>query len=127
MDYKHFSDEKGSDFSKLSGDIQRAIETQANIDLQAYKLSKRYGHVIKDEETEENLFRKLCKKYAEKSEKDLKKLVIMESRALYFYPLTKDRLEYYEREARERAETMDMNVDNKMYNSFVAYSKNKGR
>jgi len=127
MDYRHFSDEKGSNFSKLSGDIQRAIETQANIDLQAYKLSKHYGHVIKDEETEDGLFRMLCKEYAEKSEKELKKLVIMESRALYFYPLTKDRFEYYERKARERAETMDININKEMYSSFVACNKNNGR
>ena len=126
MKYRHFSDEKGSNFEKLSEDIQRAIETQANIDLQAYKLSKHYGHVIKDEETEDGLFRMLCKEYAEKSEKDLKKLVIMESRALYFYPLTKDRMEYYMTKAKERAETMDRDIDSQTRSNYK-FNKDTGR
>lgn len=126
MKYRHFSDEKGSNFEKLSEDIKRAIETQANIDLQAHKLCKYYGHVLKDDETEEGLFKMICKEYAAKSEEELRKLVIVESRILYFYPLTKDRMEYYMTKAKERAETMDRDIDSQTRSNYK-FNKDTGR
>ena len=110
MKYRHFHDEKGSNFNKLSGDIQRAIETQANIDVEAHKLSRFYGHVLKDDETETGLFRMICQEYADKSGIELKKLVILDSKALYYYPMTKDRMKYYESLAKERAIILDKKI-----------------
>lgn len=123
MKYRHFSDEKGSNFSKLSGDVKRAIETQANIDVEAHKLSRFYGHVLKDDETETGLFNMLCREYIDKSEIELKKLVILESKYLYYYPLTQDRFEYYEKLAQERAKIMDTNIYSQTYQHFKDYSR----
>lgn len=111
MIYKHFLDfTKNSPFDKLSGDQKRAVETQANIDLEAHKLSRYYKKAIKDEEIENELFKALCKYYAKASENELKKMVILDSKALYYYPLTKNRIEYYEKLAKERADAMDRNI-----------------
>ena len=111
MIYKHFLDfTKNSPFDKLSGDQKRAVETQANIDLEAHKLSRYYKKAIKDEEIENELFKALCKYYAKASENELKKMVILDSKALYYYPLTKSRIEYYEKLAKERADAMDRNI-----------------
>ena len=123
MKYRHFHDEKGSNFSKLSGDVKRAIETQANIDVEAHKLSRFYGHVLKDDETETGLFNMICKEYANKSDIELKKCVILESKYLYYYPLTKDRMEYYESLAKERAKTMDNNIYSQTYQHFKDFSR----
>lgn len=111
MKYRYFSGfNENSNFMKLSGDIQRAIETQANIDLLANKMSKYYGKPIKGEEIEEGLFNEFCEQYALKSNEELKKLVILDSKILYLYPLTKDRMEYYKAKAKEKAELLDENV-----------------
>jgi len=110
MKYRYFSKGEESIFNKLSGNVQRAIETQANIDVEAHKLSRYYGHVLKDNETETGLFNMICEEYSRKSEEDLKKLVAFDSRALYYYPLKKDREEYYESLAKERAKRMDDNI-----------------
>ena len=60
MIYRHYLDfTKNSPFDKLSGDQKRAVETQANIDLEAHKLSKYYKRAIKEEEIERNCL-KLC-------------------------------------------------------------------
>ena len=123
MEYRHFHDEKGSNFSKLSGNIQRAIETQANIDVEAHKLSRFYGHVLKDDETETGLFNMLCKEYADKPEIELKKLAILDSKALYYYPMTKDRMEYYESLAKKRAKRMDANIYAQTYQHFKDFSR----
>lgn len=123
MKYRHFSDEKESNFNKLSEDIKRAIETQANIDVEAHKLSRFYGHVLKDDETETGLFNMLCQEYTNKSEIELKKLVILESKALYYYPLKKERFEYYERLAKERAKTMDKDIYNQTYQHYKDFSR----
>ena len=123
MKYRHFHDEKGSNFSKLSGDVKRAIETQANIDVEAHKLSRFYGHVLKDDETETGLFNMICKEYANKSDIELKKCVILESKYLYYYPLTQDRMEYYESLAKERAKVMDNNIYSQTYQHFKDFSR----
>lgn len=110
MKYRYFSKGEGSIFNTLSGNVQRAIETQANIDVEAHKLSKYYGHVLKDDETETGLFNMICEEYSRKSEEDLKKLVVFDSRTLYYYPFKKDREEYYESLAKERAKRMDNDI-----------------
>ena len=110
MKHRYFSKGEGSIFNTLSGNVQRAIETQANIDVEAHKLSKYYGHVLKDDETETGLFNMICEEYSRKSEEDLKKLVAFDSRALYHYPFKKDREEYYESLAKERAKRMDNDI-----------------
>lgn len=122
MKYRYFSGfDENSNFMKLSGNIQRAIETQANIDLLANKLSKYYNKSIQGEEAEEKAFNTFCEQYASKNEDELKKLVIIDSKILYFYPLTKDRMRYYETRAKEKAEILDKNVRirvNKHYKDF---------
>jgi hypothetical protein len=123
MIYRHYSDNKNSPFGKLSGDIQRAIETQANIDVEAHKQSKYHGKAIKDEEIEFELFKALCKQYALKSEKELQRLVILDSKALYYYPLTKDRMAYYEKLAKEKADSMDRNIISRISKHFKDFSK----
>lgn len=45
----------------------------------------------------------------ESLEKDVKKYVIKDSRALYFFPLEKDRSRYYEQQSREYADRLDNN------------------
>ena len=47
MIYRHYSDNKNSPFGKLSSDIQRAIETQANTDL--FKAITDYQTTINNE------------------------------------------------------------------------------
>lgn len=123
MIYRHYSDNKNSPFGKLSGDIQRAIETQANIDVEAHKQSKYYYKAIKDEEIELELFKTLCKQYAKQSKKELKKLIILDSKALYYCPLTEDRMLYYERLAKEKAESMDRTIIFRMSKHFKDFSK----
>ena len=110
MKYRYFSKGEGSIFNTLCGNVQRAIETQANIDVEAHKLSKYYGYVLKDDETETGLFNMICEEYSRKSEEDLKKLVEFDSRALYYYPFKKDREEYYESLAKERSKRMDNDI-----------------
>lgn len=124
MKYRYFTGfNENSKFIKLSGDIQRAIETQANIDLLANKISKYYGKPIQDDEIEEKLFNEFCEQYASKDEKELKKLVILDSKILYLYPLTKDRIQYYEDKAKEKAEFLDTNVAIQIKNHFMTNKK----
>lgn len=123
MIYRHYFDNKNSPFGKLSGDIQRAIETQANIDVEAHKQSRYYNKSLKDEEIEIELFKALCKQYAKQSEKELKRLVILDSKALYYYPSTKERMLYYEKLAKDKAESMDRTIIARMSNHFKDYSK----
>ena len=124
MDYRHFSGfDMNSNFEKLSGDKRRAIETQANIDLEAHKLSKYYKKAFQMEGTEEKLFNILCDQYANKSEIEIKKLVILDSKALYYYPLTKDRMNYYQNLAKEKAELMDNKIFIQTKEHFKSFSR----
>ena len=95
MNYRHFSFlKKESKFIELSGDKQRAIETQANIAVEAHKISRYY-----------------------------KKYVILDSKALYYYPLTKDRYAYYEQLAKEKAKLMDNNIFIETQKHFKQFSR----
>ena len=124
MKYRHFSNyERGSNFNNLSGEKQRAIETQANIDTEAYKLSRYYKPALKTEETEQQLFNMLCDEYSNKSDIEIKKMVILDSKALYYYPLTKDRHEYYERLAKEEANRIDKKIYIESHMHFGDYSR----
>ena len=124
MEYMHFSFiKKESNFNTLSGDKQRAIETQVNIAVEAHRLSKYYGKAMSNEQTRQNFFDMLCDVYSNKSEEELKKYVILDSKALYYYPLTKDRYEYYEKLAKEKAEKMDKNIQFFTKDHFSSFSK----
>lgn len=124
MKYMHFSFiKKESNFNILSGDKQRAIEMQANIVVEARRLSKYYGKAMLNEQTRQNFFDTLCDIYSNKSEEELKKYVILDSKALYYYPLTKDRYEYYEKLAKEKAERMDKNMQFFTKDHFKDFSK----
>ena len=123
MEYRHFSGfDMHSNFENLAGHVQRAIETQANIDLEAYKQSQYNKKRVDSEDKEVELFNKICDEYANSSELKLKKLVILESRALYFYSLTEDRMNFYESQAMEMAKKMDESVvsgrNNRVKNCF---------
>ena len=124
MEYMHFSFiKKESNFNTLSGDKQRAIETQVNIAVEAHRLSKYYGKAMSNEQIRQNFFDMLCDVYSNKSEEELKKYVILDSKALYYYPLTKDRYEYYEKLAKEKAERMDKNIQFFTKDRFSNFSK----
>ena len=124
MKYMHFSFiKKESNFNTLSGDKQRAIETQLNIVVVAFILSKYYGKAMSNEQARQNFFDTLCDIYSNKSEEELKKYVILDSKALYYYPLTKDRYEYYEKLAKEKAERMDKNMQFFTKDHFKDFSK----
>jgi chlorite dismutase len=124
MQYRHFSGfNKESNFEKLSGDKQRAIETQANIDVEAHKLSRYYKAAMRSEETQEQLFNLLCNEYANKSENEIKKLVILDSKYLYCYPLTKDRMNHYQKLAEEKAQLMDKNIFIQTRDHFTSFCK----
>lgn len=111
MKYRHFSGfDMDSNFENLAGHVQRAIEAQANIDLMAHKFSECSREEIDGEDKEIELFNKLCDEYANKSEQKLKELVILDSKALYYYSLTSERMSFYESQARERALQMDKNA-----------------
>lgn len=119
MEYRHYTGfNKNSNFEKLSGDIQRAILTQVNIELEARKLSKYFQKSFKDESIQEEFFNMTCDQYSNKDEKELKKLVIMESKSLYFHPLTEDRFKYYEMQAELRAKQLDNNIKIRMSDHF---------
>ena len=124
MKFRHFSGfNLNSNFEKLTGDIQRAIEMQANIDLMANKISKYYGKQIKGDKIEEQLFNEFCNLYANKDENTLKRLVISESKALYYYPLTKDRMNYYEQLAMEKASRLDKDVITQVQDHYKQFSR----
>lgn len=124
MEYMHFSfTKKESNFNNLSGDKQRAIETQVNIAVEAHRLSKYYGKAMSNEQTRQNFFDMLCDVYSNKSEEELKKYVILDSKALYYYPLTKDRYAYYDRLAEEKAKRMDKNIFIQTRDHFSSFSK----
>jgi len=124
MEYMHFSFiKKESNFNNLSGDKQRAIETQVNIAVEAHRLSKYYGKAMSNEQTRQNFFDMLCDVYSNKSEEELKKYVILDSKALYYYPLTKDRYAYYDRLAEEKAKRMDKNIFIQTRDHFSSFSK----
>ena len=122
MNYRHFTGfNENSKFEKLSGDIQRAIETQTNIDLEARKISQYFRKTFSDEDVQVTFFNKTCEEYANKDENELKKLVIKESKALYFYPLTKDRFEYYDNLAELEAKKLDSIIKYKVNDHFKEY------
>ena len=124
MKYRHFSGfNKESNFEKLSGDKQRAIETQANIELEAHILSKYYKFAMKDVETQQDFFNLLCDEFSNKSEEEIKKFVILDSKALYYYPLTKNRFDYYQNLAEERAKRIDMEIFIQTNRHFATFSK----
>lgn len=124
MNYRHFSGfNKESNFEKLSGIEQRAIETQANIDLEVHKLSKYYKAAFKEENTEIELFNILCDEYSNKPRKEIKKFVLLDSKALYYYPLTEDRMNYYQRIAEEKVKTFDNNIFIQTCGKFKKFSK----
>ena len=59
-----------------------------------------------------------CDQYSNKDEKELKKLVIMDSKTLYFHPLTEDRMKYYESLAELKAKQIDDNIKIRMSDHF---------
>lgn len=124
MNYRHFSFlKKESKFIKLSGDMQRAIETQVNIAVEAHKISRYYKKPMQDENLQQQFFDMLCDIYANKSEQEIKKYVIFDSKTLYYYPLTKDRYAYYDRLAEEKAKRMDRNIFIQTMDHFSSFSK----
>ena len=124
MNYRHFSFlKKESKFIKLSGDKQRAIETQANIAVEAHKISRYYKKSMQNEELQQQFFDMLCDIYANKSEQEIKKYVILDSKALYYYPLTKDRYAYYDKLAEEKARKMDNDIFIETRKHFKQFSR----
>lgn len=124
MNYRHFSFlKKESKFAELSGDKQRAIETQANILIEARKMSRSFKDAMQDENIQQTMFDIACDIYANKSEQEIKKYVIFDSKALYYYPLTEDRHAYYEQLAKEKADL----IDNKAFLEVLKHSKQFSR
>lgn len=124
MNYRHFSFlKKESKFIELSGDKQRAIETQANIAVEAHKMSRYYKKSMQDEELQQQFFDMLCDVYANKSEQEIKKYIILDSKALYCYPLTKDRYAYYDKLAEEKAKRMDNDIFIETQKHFKTFSR----
>lgn len=125
MNYRHFSGNKGeSKFIELTEEQKRAVETQANIDVEAHKLSRFYKPAMNEEGVEEQLFNMLCNEYASKPETELKRYVILDSKALYYYPLTENRHKYYMKLAEERAKKMDERIIlEKQLSEFKNYSR----
>lgn len=124
MNYRHFSfSKKESKFAELSGDKQRAIETQANILIEARKISHSFKDAMQDDNIQQTMFDIVCDIYANKPEQEIKKYVIFDSKALYYYPLTKDRYAYYEQLAKEKADS----IDNKVFLEALKYSKQFSR
>ena len=122
MNYRHFTGfNENSKFEKLSGDIQRAIETQTNIDLEARKISQYFRKAFSNEDVQVKFFNKTCEEYANKDENELKKLVIKESKALYFHPLTKDMFEYYDNLAELEAKKLDNIIKYRVNGHFKEY------
>ncbi len=109
MEYLHYSNFcSHSPFSKLSGNYQRAIETQANIDLEARKVSKTYQKSFTSDAVQLNFFNKRCDYYAQKGPIELKRLAIFCSKAIYFFPLSTDRMTYYKNKAYQQSLRIDL-------------------
>lgn len=123
MEYRYFSGKHESKFRTLSGDLQRAIETQVNIDLEARKISKYLGKSYASPSVQDYFFNERCEKYANASEDELKKLKILESKALYYHPLTKDRMNYYQSRAIELSKSIDIDTKYKMIEHFKDFEK----
>ena len=111
MEYRYFTGKKDSKFRTLSGGIQRAIETQVNIELEARKRSKYLGVSFDAEGIKKYFFDNKCEKYANSDDTVLKKLKILDSKYLYLFPLTKDRTSYWESLAEEQANALDRSID----------------
>lgn len=127
MNYRHFSCYTGgSKFIELTEQEKRAVEIQANIDVEAHKLSKYYAHVLKDEETEIGLFNMICEEYSRKSKEQLEQLVRFDSETLYRYPLQKHREKYYQSLAKERCKRMDEEIYIQTHTHYKNY-KDTGR
>lgn len=107
MEYRYYNGKKDSNFNTLPGNYQRAIETEVNIELEARKLSKSYSKQFENPINQEKFFNNTCEKLANSNEKDLKILMLKESRILYLYPDTNKRLEYYDTLAKEKAHDLD--------------------
>lgn len=123
MEYHYFSGKHESKFRTLSGDLQRAIETQANIDLEARKISKYLGKSYVSPSVQDYFFNIQCEKYANSDEEKLKKLKILDSKALYYYPLTKDRMAYYQSRAEELSKSLDIDTKYRMAEHFKDFEK----
>jgi len=123
MEYRYFSShKKGTKFSTLSGDLRRAIETQANIDLEARKRSRYLGQSFQAKSVQDYFFNDKCEKYANSSEEELTKLKILDSKALYLFPLQKDRFAYWEKQAKEQAQRIDKNIEYQMAEHYMSYN-----
>ena len=116
------SNEGGKEFEQLPGHYKRAIQTQANIEVLGYQLSKSHGKLYEKEQSANDLFIKICNEYA-KDEEKYKKFACEESRALYLYPLKKDREVYYYNKAKEFAENLDFRANYKKKTSDLEVLK----
>lgn len=88
-------------FKDLPGHYQRALLNEAEIRYNGHQMSK-YCRVNSNKE-------EFISNTVESLEKEVKKYVIKDSRALYFFPLEKDRSRYYEQQSREYADRLDNN------------------
>lgn len=111
MEYRYFNGKKNSSFQTLDRITQRAIETQANIDLEAQKRSKYLKRSYESESVQKYFFEDKCEKYAEADKDTLSRLRILESKALYLYPEKEKRFQYWENQAQFQAEQIDRKID----------------
>lgn len=111
MEYRYFNGKKNSNFRTLDRITQRAIETQANIDLEAQKRSKYLKRSYESESVQKYFFEDKCEKYAEADKDTLSRLRILESKALYLYPEKEKRFQYWETQAQFQAEQIDRKID----------------
>ena len=88
--YKNANNEDTA-YSKLPIHQQRAVLNEANVQLKAYQLSKRYGEWAKEEENAKKLLAHFCEKYASNNN-TVTKLAIKDSQEIYLYPLTAERM-----------------------------------
>ena len=88
-------------FKDLPGHYQRALLNEAAIRYNGHQMSK----YCKINSTKEEFISNIV----ESLEKDVKKYAIKDSRALYLFPLKKDRDSYYQQQSKEYADMLDRN------------------
>ena len=95
-------------FNDLPGHYKRAIIREANVIIEAKKLSKTYGKMFENEEFCKKEYNRLCESMSQNKE-TIEKLFRKDSEILYLYPLDKDRIKYFKEEVKDKARLYDYN------------------
>lgn len=111
---KHLAEKPESNFVKLSGEKQRALLNEANLQVRGYQLSETYGAWASDNKNARLLLTAFCEHYAADPVK-IEQLVKHDSEHNYKRPMNQDKEAYYQNSARSIAKSIDAGYHEKDY------------